>query len=60
MWPDNETERDLIVFKVHVDLIRQVVMDQTMLPITLGVFGDWGGGKTSIMKMLERDLTPEA
>ncbi len=60
MWPDNETERDLIGFKVHVDLIRQVVMDQTMLPITLGVFGDWGGGKTSIMKMLERDLSPEA
>ena len=31
-----------------------------MLPTTIGVFGDWGGGKTSIMKMLERDLDPES
>src|SRR5262249_49033588 len=24
-----------------------------------GVFADWGGGKTSLMKMLEQDLDPE-
>ena len=34
-------------------------MDPKMLPITIGVFGDWGGGKTSIMKMLERVLDPD-
>lgn len=27
-----------------------------MLPVTIGLFGDWGGGKSSILKMLERDL----
>lgn len=59
MWPDNETTNDLIGFKVHADLIRSVVTNHAMLPTTIGVFGDWGGGKTSIMKMLERDLNPE-
>jgi KAP family P-loop domain len=59
MWPDNETAEDLIGFQVHADLIRDVVTDPRMLPVTIGVFGDWGGGKTSIMKMLERDLDPE-
>lgn len=59
MWPDNETINDLIGFKVHADLIRAVVTNPTMLPTTIGVFGDWGGGKTSIMKMLECDLDPE-
>ncbi|QDT27857.1 KAP family P-loop domain protein [Gimesia panareensis] len=29
------------------------------MPVTIGLFADWGGGKTSLMKMLERDLTPE-
>lgn len=58
MWPDNETTNDLIGFKVHADLIRAVVTNPSMLPTTIGVFGDWGGGKTSIMKMLERDLDP--
>ncbi len=59
MWPDNETSTDLIGFQVHADLLRSVIVNPGMLPITIGVFGDWGGGKTSIMKMLERALDPE-
>jgi hypothetical protein len=56
MWSDNETTVDLLGFKVHADLIRSVVTDLSILPVVLGVFGDWGGGKSSIMRMLERDL----
>ena len=56
MWSDNETADDLIGFQVHADLICEVVTDDKLLPLTIGVFGDWGGGKTSIMRMLERDL----
>ena len=59
MWPDNETTQDLIGFKVHADLIRSLVINQKLLPLTIGIFGDWGGGKTSIMKMLERALDPD-
>ncbi len=59
MWSDNETSRDLLGFKVHADLIRSVVTNPKLLPVTLGIFGDWGSGKTSIMKMLEYDLEPE-
>jgi len=56
MWSDNETDIDLLGFQVHSDLIRSVVTDERLLPVTLGVFGDWGSGKSSVMKMLERDL----
>lgn len=56
MWTDNETTTDFLGFKVHSELIRDVVTDSAILPIVMGVFGDWGGGKSSIMKMLERDL----
>ena len=59
MWPDNETVEDLIGFRVHADLIREVVTDPKLLPVTIGIFGDWGNGKTSIMQMLRRDLDPE-
>jgi predicted KAP-like P-loop ATPase len=59
MWSDNETTTDLIGFRVHSDLILSVVTDSGLLPVVLGVFGDWGGGKSSIMKMLERDLRSE-
>jgi hypothetical protein len=59
MWSDNETTTDLIGFRVHTDLIRAVVTDSDLLPVVLGVFGDWGGGKSSIMKMLEKDLNSD-
>lgn len=59
MWSDNETTTDLIGFRVHADLIRTVVTDPDLLPVVLGVFGDWGGGKSSIMKMLEQDLNSD-
>ena len=59
MWTDNETALDLLGFRVHADLIRSVVTDPKLLPVTLGVFADWGGGKTSLMKMLQESFEPE-
>jgi predicted KAP-like P-loop ATPase len=59
VWQDNETENDLLGFDVHADLIRSVITDQSVLPVTVGVFGDWGGGKSSIMKMLQKELSKE-
>ncbi len=59
MWADNETTSDLLGFKVHSDLIRSVVLDAELLPIVVGVFGDWGGGESSIMRMLEAELASE-
>lgn len=58
MWSDNETIEDLLGFRVHADLIRSIVTDPEMLPVTIGIFGDWGSGKTSVMKMLERSFDP--
>jgi hypothetical protein len=59
MWSDNETVNDLIGFRVHADLIKAVVTDSKLLPVTLGLFGDWGSGKTSIMKMLQKQLAED-
>jgi hypothetical protein len=59
MWSDNETATDLLGFKVHADLIKSVVTDAGLLPVVLGVFGAWGGGKSSIMRMLENDLNSD-
>ncbi len=56
MWSDNETKIDQLGFRVHADLVRSVVTDETLLPVVLGLFGDWGGGKSSIMRMLEEDF----
>lgn len=59
MWSDNETSDDLFGFRVHADLIRELIMDPAVLPATIGVYGDWGGGKSSIMQMLRDDFEKE-
>jgi len=56
MWSDNETDQDLLGFNIHAKLLNSLVTDTSMLPITVGLFGDWGGGKSSILKMLKKDL----
>lgn len=59
MWADNETSIDLLGFSVHRDLIVRLVTDARLLPVTVGVFGDWGGGKSSVMRMLQRSLAED-
>jgi predicted KAP-like P-loop ATPase len=56
MWSDNETTDDLFGFRVHADLIRELILDPSVLPATIGIYGDWGSGKSSIMQMLRDDF----
>lgn len=56
MWADNETSEDLLGFKVHADLLIDVIKDDKVLPVTVGVFGDWGSGKSSILKIIDEEL----
>ena len=53
MWSDNETSEDLLGFKVHANLLIDVIKDDTVLPVSIGVFGDWGSGKSSILQIIK-------
>ena len=56
MWHDNETDKDFLGFVVHEKLVRSVITNDANLPVTFGLFGDWGSGKSSILKILKSDL----
>lgn len=56
MWSDNETKEDLLGYQVHADLLKEVVLDPTMLPISIGIFGDWGSGKSSLMLLMKEEI----
>ncbi len=56
MWSDKETTEDLLGYTVHASLLKSVVTNENNLPVTVGLYGDWGLGKTSILKILEQEL----
>lgn len=54
MWNDNETNIDLIDYSYLIDATRSIINNKNLLPCTIGIFGDWGSGKSSLMKMIEQ------
>lgn len=47
MWSDKETSEDLLGYTVHANLLKKVVTNKKNLPITVGLYGDWGSATTS-------------
>ena len=56
LWADNETDVDLLGFDVLVDELVVALTDPRLLPLTVGVLGDWGSGKSSLLKIARHEL----
>lgn len=56
MWADNETDLDLLGFDELVDELLVALTTPALLPLTVGVLGDWGSGKSSLLKIARREL----
>ncbi|MEH3102185.1 KAP family P-loop NTPase fold protein [Sphingomonas adhaesiva] len=56
MWSDNETLRDLVNFSHVAEIAAERIIGAKGEPISLGISGDWGVGKSSMMKLLRTSL----
>lgn len=56
MWSDNETLRDLVNFSHVAEIAAERIVGAKGEPISLGISGDWGVGKSSMMKLLRTSL----
>jgi predicted KAP-like P-loop ATPase len=52
--PDNETAIDMIYSEAVSATVARVIRDAKGAPLTVGVHGDWGAGKSSVLLMLEQ------
>jgi predicted KAP-like P-loop ATPase len=50
---DQETETDLLYYEAIAKTVVRLIRETPAAPITIGVHGDWGAGKSSILKMTE-------
>lgn len=57
MWKDSETVVDYLKFDYIIDAVTKIVLDEGLSPSSIGLYGDWGSGKSSLMKMIEQKLT---
>ena len=56
MWADGETADDLLGFDVLVDELVVALTEPKLLPLTVGVLGDWGSGKSSLLRLVQSEL----
>jgi len=59
MWHDVETTKDLLNFDVIAKTAAQLVLDSGDQPLSIGVSGNWGTGKSSLVKMIGAALAKE-
>ena len=51
MWPDKEANIDYLNFGYMVDMVADIATNRDLSPSTIGLYGDWGSGKSSLMKL---------
>ena len=52
MWSDNETEQDFLNFSGVADTVAEIIVQADGRPISIGVSGAWGVGKSSMIKLI--------
>jgi predicted KAP-like P-loop ATPase len=56
MWADNETERDFLNFSGIADTVAEIIAQASGRPVSIGVSGVWGVGKSSLIKLTHASL----
>ncbi|HPT73107.1 MAG TPA: P-loop NTPase fold protein, partial [Candidatus Cloacimonadota bacterium] len=57
MWKDSETKIDYLDFDYLKKTVIELVKREDLTPSSIGIYGNWGSGKSSLMKMCIDELS---
>lgn len=56
MWRDSESDQDFLNFTEVAEQIATLATSPALLPVSIGVFGTWGTGKSTVLRLVEKKL----
>lgn len=56
MWSDKESKIDFLNFNETAQSIKDLITEKDLMPISVGVFGDWGAGKSTVLELTKKFL----
>ena len=57
LWSDNPSYVDLLSFSPVAETVAAALLDDLLDPVALGVSGRWGSGKTTVLNLVESELS---
>jgi predicted KAP-like P-loop ATPase len=56
MWSDKESSVDFLNFNETAESIKDLITEKELMPISVGIFGNWGAGKSTILELTKKLL----
>ncbi|PMD87486.1 hypothetical protein BWI97_25765 [Siphonobacter sp. BAB-5405] len=56
MWNDQEAKVDLLGYSRIAKTLVSIIQQQSLRPLTIGIHGSWGAGKSSILTLVESEM----
>lgn len=59
MWNDQEAKVDLLGHRRIAQTLIKIIEQESLRPLTIGIHGSWGAGKSSILSLVEEQVKDE-
>ncbi|WP_409141686.1 P-loop NTPase fold protein [Cellulosimicrobium sp. RS] len=56
LWSDEPATVDFLAARAIAETVADAVLDDALDPLSLGLSGPWGSGKTTVLKLVEEEL----
>lgn len=59
MWIDDASAVDMLFYTPYADTIADFAKNENLSPLTIGLYGSWGSGKSSLLRLIQNVLERE-